>query len=68
MRTRTRAREEAFAWSLASQEWSWLKECHTVDRMTDEFEKKLAELTEQHFPLARVRKRSNEDPWISRKK
>ena len=66
-RMRTRAREEAFARSLAGQEWSWLKECNTVDEMTVEFEKKLAELTEQHFPLARVRKRSNEDLWISRK-
>ena len=29
-------------------------------------EKKIAELTEKHFPLQRVRRRSNEDPWITR--
>ena len=26
----------------------------------------IATLTERHFPLARVRRRSNEDPWITR--
>ena len=66
-RTRTKAREEAFARSLAAYDWSGVEECGGVDGMVEELESAIAGLTDQHFPLARVRRRSNEDPWISRK-
>lgn len=66
-RMRTKAREGAFARNLAGKDWGRLATCDTVDEMAEEFKKELAELTEQHFPLARVRRRSIEDPWINRK-
>lgn len=34
--------------------------------MAMELERKIAELTEKHFPLRRDRRRSYEDPWITR--
>ena len=66
-RTRTKAREEAFARSLAGYDWSELAATEGVDEMVEGLERAIGVLTEQHFPLARVRRRSNEDPWISRK-
>ena len=66
-RTRTKAREEAFARGLAAYDWGGVEECEGVDGMVEELESAIDKLTDQHFPLARVRRRSNEDPWISRK-
>lgn len=37
-----------------------------MDDMTLELERAIASLTEKHFPLVEVRRRSNEDPWITR--
>lgn len=37
-----------------------------VDDIVGELERVIAELTDRHFPLARVRKRSNDAPWITR--
>ena len=65
-RTRNAAREEAFARDLMDTDWSSLEDRRDVDGMTDCLEKVIGELTEKHFPLARVRKRSNESPWITR--
>ena len=65
-RTRTRASEEAFAADLNEWDWSNLRNAATVDQLAKELEKGIATLTECHFPLVRVSRRSNEDPWISR--
>ena len=64
-RRRTAAREEAFARELSS----WEHEGNLrggADAMALRLEQKLAELTNKHFPLRRDRRRSNEDPWITR--
>ena len=34
--------------------------------MAVELEKVIGKLTDRHFPLVRVQRRSNEDPWITR--
>ena len=39
----------------------------SVDIMAEELDAAISTLTEKHFPLVRVRRRSNKDPWISRK-
>ena len=64
-RRRTEAREEAFASELKA--WG-LKTVlpGNVDGMAHRLEQKIAELMEKHFPLRRDRRRSNEDPWITR--
>ena len=65
-RQRTQAREEAFAKDLAEWDWDVLRGTDNVDSMVAEFERVVGSLTERHFPLVRVRRRSNEDPWITR--
>ena len=65
-RSRNRAAEEAFAADLEGWDWSKLSEADSVDGMALELEKAIAELTDRHFPMVRVRRRSNEDPWITR--
>ena len=65
-RLRTQAKEEAFAAELAEWDWEALRGSQDVDFMAGELERALATLTERHFPLVRVRRRSNEDPWITR--
>ena len=62
-RRRTVAREEAFAKELG--EWE-LGDFGEADAMALRLEQKMAELTDKHFPLRRDRRRSNEDPWITR--
>ena len=64
-RRRTEAREEAFANELKT----WGLDANlpgNVDCMALVLEQKIAELTEKHFPMRRDRRRSNEDPWITR--
>ena len=66
-RKRTKEREEAFAaelsgWTIGAAP----TDSYTVDAMATDLEKKILELTDKHFPLQRVRRRSNEDPWITR--
>ena len=65
-RTRTRATEDAFAKDLRDWDWTDLSGAPTVDGMTAALEGAISTLTERHFPLVRVRRRSNEDPWINR--
>ena len=65
-RTPNQAREEAFASKLRCWDWTSLKDAPTVEGMVDKLEAVIASLTDKHFPLVRVRKRSNEDPWITR--
>ena len=66
-RTRTKAADDAFAAELQGWDWSELERAESVDLMADELENAIAALTEKHFPLVRVRRRSNEDPWITRR-
>lgn len=67
-RKRNPRREEAFAAELGRWELRdrLMEDAKGVDDMAIELEEKIAELTEKHFPLQRVRRRSNEDLWITR--
>lgn len=65
-RIRTQEREAAFDRDLANWDWTSYGAGEDVDDMARELEKVIATLTERHFPMTRVRKRSNEDPWITR--
>ena len=65
-RTRNQERELAFARDLGACDWERMSSAPDVSAMAAILEEKIAELTERHFPLQRVRKRSNEDPWITR--
>ena len=65
-RTRNPEREAAFAADMRDWNWSELTSDRDVDRMARSLEQVVATLTDRHFPLARVRKRSNESPWITR--
>ena len=58
--------ESAFAKELQEWDWSELEEGVSVDTMWEVVRKAIDVLTEQHFPLVRVRKRSNESLWITR--
>ena len=65
-RVRTQQKEVEFARDLVTWDWTPLRQASDVDAMASELEHAIAALTERHFPLVRVRKRSNEDPWITR--
>ena len=65
-RTRNPEREAAFAADMRDWNWSEITNDRDVDRMAGSLEQVVATLTDRHFPLARVRKRSNESPWITR--
>ena len=65
-RERNLDRELAFARDLEAWESSCLDDLD-VDGMAETLERKIGELTELHFPLRRLRRRSNEDPWITRR-
>ena len=65
-RTRTRLQEEAFSRELKNWDWIGLKDEECVDWKASILEEVIAVLTERHFPFVRVRKRSNESPWITR--
>ena len=66
-RTRNQARDEAFAEDLQNWEWGTsIGADQEVNAMTSAMEEAISKLTEKHFPLARVRKRSNEAPWVTR--
>ena len=66
-RTRDQGREEAFARELGEWDWARLRGMPTADAMAVELREVIDRLTDRHFPLARVRKRSNELPWITKK-
>ena len=65
-RTRTKQREEAFACAMKATDWSGILMSRDANQMTRTLEKVIDDLTNAHLPLARVRKRSNESPWITR--
>ena len=66
-RTRNQGREEAFAQDMKSWNWESLQNAGNADDMARVLEETIDHLTNKHFPLARVRKRSNESPWITRR-
>ena len=63
---RDQRRDNAFASDLQGWDWGHLEGYSDVDQMWGEVERVIADLTNKHFPLVRVRKRSNESPWITR--
>ena len=65
-RLRDAKREEAFANDLRGWNFDGLCDSSDVDDMWQRIEEAVESLTEKHFPLVRVRKRSNESPWITR--
>ena len=65
-RLRTQAKEAAFAQELSGWDWTGLRESEDVDTLAGELERVVAALTEKHFPLVRLRRRSKADPWITR--
>ena len=66
-RTRDERREKAFAEDMLNRDWGPLTCAENVDVMVGILEEAISELTDRHFPLVRVRKRSNESPWITKK-
>ena len=66
-RTRDQRREEAFAQDMKDWNWEGLRKAGSADDMAKTLEETIDHLTNKHFPLARVRKRSNESPWITRR-
>ena len=66
-RSRNPASEQAFADDMKKWDWGAMRNAESVDAMANELEEAIAILTERHFPLARVRRRSNEDPWINKR-
>ena len=49
---------------LVAWDWETMKGMPDVNEKVKYLESVIRELTDKHFPLVRVRKRSNEDPWI----
>ena len=64
-RTRDANREAAFATDMCQWDWTCLAAAQSVDDMASELERAVGVLTDKHFPLAKVRKRSNEAPWVT---
>ena len=52
---------------MLNRDWGPLLEAGDVDVMAGILEEAIGELTDRHFPLVRVRKRSNESPWITKR-
>ena len=65
-RTRDQAREEAFVSDMGRVDWKQQLEGLDPDQMSVRLEEVVRRLTDKNFPLVRVRKRSNEAPWITR--
>lgn len=65
-RLRNEERDIAFAKQLGECDWGDLDSLDTVNAMWDRVEGVIRKLTDRNFPLACVRKRSNESPWITR--
>ena len=66
-RTRDAAREDAFASDLQQWNWGHLESAGDVTKMAGALEEAIGTLTEKHFPLERTRRRSTEQPWITKK-
>ena len=64
-RKRSRKADSAFADDLGAWDWSQLDRAVGVDAKVEVFEQAVQILTDKHYPWSRVRKRSNEDPWIT---
>ena len=66
-RTRDEGRDQAFAAELRDFDWSVVRGADDVDNKVRILEEVIERLTDKHFPLARVRKRSNEAAWVTKK-
>lgn len=66
-RTRDQGKEEAYSEEQRGWDWSCLRNASGVDAKADVLEADIRQHTDRHFPLARVRKRSTEAPWITRR-
>ena len=64
VRLRSERREEAFRRGLSLVDWGCLDPLST-DQAVAKFEDTLAQLTNEHFPVTSVRRRSNEKQWIT---
>ena len=49
---------------LAAWDWEPMRLVPDINKKVEYLKGVIRELTDRHFPLVRVRKRSNEDPWI----
>ena len=65
VRKKTNEGMRGFAEDCKNWDWSALHAAEDPDSMVDEFEKAMEALADKHFPLTRIRKRSNEWPWIT---
>ena len=65
-RLRNQRREDAFASEFKEVDWSSLEETQNADSKWGVLEEVIKTLTDKHFPMVKVRKRSNESPWITR--
>ena len=65
-RLRDERREAEFAEDFQRWDWSEVEATQGVDAKWAKVREVIRRLTEAHFPLVRVRKRSNESPWITR--
>ena len=65
-RLRDQRREDASASEFKEADWSSLAETQSADGKWGVVEHVIKTLTDKHFPMVRVRKRSNESPWITR--
>ena len=65
-RTRDAKREADFAADMLAHNWETEFVGQDASQMATSLERVVGELTERHFPLVRIRKRSTEHPWITR--
>ena len=65
VRRRTDEADKKFGEELAGVDWTGLDKESTCDEMVGAFEKQIETLTDKHYPLVSVRKRTNEPPWIT---
>ena len=66
VRRRTKEAEETYAAELQRIDWGAVLGGLGVDDMAERFEEVIKTMNDDHFPLVRVRRRSNEPPWMTR--
>ena len=65
VRKKTRKGKEAWIRDCLGHDWSELKAAVGVNAKVAIFEGVVQALSDKHFPMVRIRKRSNEWPWIT---
>ena len=66
VRKRTKEAEEPYKADLQRIDWEAVLGGLGADGMAERFEEVISAMNDEHFPLVRVRKRSNEPPWMTR--